>query len=688
MNPVLLPQTSEQWLLAGLTHAAAATALAAAVWGLTRLWRNPHAARVLWLAVLLKLLCPPVVAVSLADWAAQPPPSPDRQGGAVPYRPPLRTAPAIEAPATDTPPPRIVPPVRPPAVVQRTEPRSVVEPRPLPDGRGSWPAAAAILFSVWGGGSAVLWGIAAGRAVRFSRAVRRLPDADERLRTLLNRAAARVGVRAPALKISPTVGPLLWAGPVGRAVVVVPSELFAGLPDDQAEALLTHECAHLARRDHLARWLELLACGAWWWLPTAWLAAAAGRRCEEVCCDAAVLAARPSDADPADPAAAYAAGLLAAAAFLSKAPPAPVPAVPLPASGIGRPPTLKTRFEMILSDTLPRRPGRAARGALLTACAAAALTGLTLTAQESPPAAAPPGASAGGETPDEDANPNENVIVGLAGEAAEEPAEPAPAEEPAADAAGLSAEVQARIAAALEAAADDPALPAATRLKMLRESVESGGLTEAQNAALFAEFVTAMKRKELELRALRHEAGKGGEPVDGAEWAQVMALQEARDPLVATMAALHAVAPTADAARAVAEYALTRGVSRTDIEHARTTLTFTAEQAVGLRALVRAAGQPDPPLPADFAERQLMDLHGPVGTLARGFRKARSVHGGATNLLLDAIRNAKPTTDAAARVLLEAAAGEDPAVRAAAVEALAAADLSHPAPPADPPPTP
>ena len=403
-----VPTDAAGWLTLGATHAAVASLLAAVVWVFTRVWKDPHAGRVLWLGVVLKLACPPLVAVALL-WPASVP-NRDRQGASrvASPSPAAPTAPAVaervptnrdrQGAPRPAPPSRPLPTVDVPTV--RTAPLPATESRKtstgtLPDGRGSW-SGALVLPAVWTAGAALLWLLAAVRSVRFGTAIRRLPDGDERLTRLLATAAARMNVAVPALKVSPNVGPLVWAGPFGRATVVVPGPLFDALPDRQAAALLAHECAHLARRDHLVRWLELLACGLWWWLPTAWLAAAAGRRCEELCCDAAVLAAgreeRAEEDGGGDVAAAYAEALLAAAAYLSEARRPAVPAsVPVPASGVGRPRFLRRRFEMILQDKLPPRPGRRVRWPLTAAALLAAVVGVSV--------AGPPGEEPAGEAP-------------------------------------------------------------------------------------------------------------------------------------------------------------------------------------------------------------------------------------------------------------------------------------------------
>ena len=369
-------------LTAGAWHAAAATGLACVVWAVTRVWRNPHAGRVLWGAALVKLLIPPVLAVPILIADPAPPPNRARQDAApsVPEprvkaadaaRPTSRARQEASPSTPDRPgtsPTLAVPP--PAAALQR---RTRTE--TLPDGRGSF-TASVVAVTIWAVGTLCIWGLAAVRAYRFGRRVRRLPDAGDALTARLGAAAALFEIPPPRLKVSANVGPLAWAAPVrfgrwNRPFVVVPEQLLNDLPADAAEALLAHECAHLARRDELWRLTELLACGLWWWLPTAWLAASAGRRREELCCDAAVLHARRHAPDPAGP---YAAALLAAAEFLVRGKVSPVPT---PASGAGRPGFLQRRFTMICENNLPARPGRRLRWPLAAAAVALAAVGVT-----------------------------------------------------------------------------------------------------------------------------------------------------------------------------------------------------------------------------------------------------------------------------------------------------------------------
>ena len=397
--------TADSVAAAALLHAAAATGLAAAAWGASRLWRNPHVARTLWLAVLVKLLLPPVWWVPLGPAAPPAAVRGDEPSPAGTPHPERQRAGRTPAPAAGTSVNR--PPQMPPTDPRLSFGATPAADRPRPsapevqvEADAARPGAAvspiAWWLAAWAAGAAVVWAAGGIRAVRFAGAVRRLPAADGRLTRLLAEAAGRAGAPAPDLRVCRRAGPLLFAGPVprlcGRPAVVVPGPLFDTLGDAAARSLLAHEVAHLARGDHRVRWLELLACGAWWWLPTVWLAAAAGRRAEEACCDAAAVRALAGPDGAAPDPAPYAAALLAAAEFLSRPPAGGSVPVPRTASPAG-PRAFHRRFTMLLSTPPPRRPGRSARLALLSVCAAALLAGVTV-GQEDPPTDPAPAAPA------------------------------------------------------------------------------------------------------------------------------------------------------------------------------------------------------------------------------------------------------------------------------------------------------
>ncbi len=108
-----------------------------------------------------------------------------------------------------------------------------------------------------------------------------------------------------------------------------------------------HELAHLKRRDHWVRWLELAVAGLYWWHPAVWWIRRALREAEEQCCDAWVVWAMPRGART------YAAALVAALEFVSGA--RTVPAAAASATlGNGHVSCLKRRLRMIVRAKTPK----------------------------------------------------------------------------------------------------------------------------------------------------------------------------------------------------------------------------------------------------------------------------------------------------------------------------------------------
>ena len=124
------------------------------------------------------------------------------------------------------------------------------------------------------------------------------------------------------------IPPMLWTLG-GRARLLVPAELWPGLSESQQTALIAHELAHLKRKDHWIRWLDLAVTGLYWWHPVVWWARRGLREAEEQCCDAWAVWAMPRGSRS------YASALLAALEFVSGAPTAGVAAAAAVISGKG-----------------------------------------------------------------------------------------------------------------------------------------------------------------------------------------------------------------------------------------------------------------------------------------------------------------------------------------------------------------
>ena len=134
----------------------------------------------------------------------------------------------------------------------------------------------------------------------------------------------------------------------GRARLLVPAELWPDLSESQQTALIAHELAHLKRKDHWIRWLDLAVTGLYWWHPVVWWARRGLREAEEQCCDAWAVWATPRGSRS------YAAALLAALEFVSGAPTAGVAAAAAVISGRGHVSFLKRRMRMIVQARTPK----------------------------------------------------------------------------------------------------------------------------------------------------------------------------------------------------------------------------------------------------------------------------------------------------------------------------------------------
>jgi beta-lactamase regulating signal transducer with metallopeptidase domain len=333
-------------LHAGLSNALTATLLAVAVAAVTRVCRRPALAHALWLLVLLKLVTPPLLPVSL-PWS-----DPLAAGPAVAQRADPAALPVPRPDFFDLPPRLADPTAEQPAAVQLPEfGRGEAPPAPPPAEHApaalplAWPGWKPVLLAVWLAGSALWWLVAGLRVARFRRLLRHATAAPAEVQAQVARLAGRLGLaRCPGVWLVPArVSPLLWA--LGRAPrLLLPADLWQALTPQQRDTLLAHELAHLRRRDHWVRRLELVVLGLFWWHPVAWWARCELAEAEEACCDAWVLWALP-EAAPA-----YAAALVETVAFLSRA----RRPVPVAASGAGRIKTLKRRLFMILQRPSPR----------------------------------------------------------------------------------------------------------------------------------------------------------------------------------------------------------------------------------------------------------------------------------------------------------------------------------------------
>jgi bla regulator protein BlaR1 len=342
----------EALVRAGLANAAVVTVAAVLVALLAllaaRVLRRPAVAHALWLVLLLKLLTPPL-------WDV---PVPVLQSGprALDTEPrAYRANPVPQEPAWD-----VVSAVPQPVEPARPEPPMTTTSLVRAIRLDPW----TVIAAVWLTGSFLGIVIALVRIGRFSRLLRFSTPPPRAVERRAEELAARVGLRrCPHILMIPgEVSPMVWAG-FGRARLLIPVALWERLDRRQRDAVLLHELAHVRRRDHWVRWLELAVNVAYWWLPVCWWARHRLREAEEQCCDAWVLWAMPDGLRD------YADVLVEAGQFLSRRSrgPAPAPAI---ASTMGQFADLRRRIVMLKRGNVSRRLGTPAQCAV---CACGAL---------------------------------------------------------------------------------------------------------------------------------------------------------------------------------------------------------------------------------------------------------------------------------------------------------------------------
>jgi beta-lactamase regulating signal transducer with metallopeptidase domain len=301
----------------GVGNAVAATFLAAVAFAGARICRQPAVAHGLWLLVFVKLLTPPLLWIPISWDSPSPPPKIELM--------PIAHQPAEPAPLDRD------------AVVARLR---LLEQLPAEAG-DKQPVSGLVegIALLWLAGSALWFGWTAVSLVRFRRLLVHAGAAAADLQPRVEELARRLGQRrVPIVALIPgQLSPMVWSF-FGRPRLLFPARLLESVSVAQRDTLILHELAHLARRDHWVRWLELLASGLYWWLPVVWLARRALHAAEEECCDARVTQTLPdSDRD-------YALALVQTLAFLS-----PVRrALPPAASGVGTISQIQRRLTMIL----------------------------------------------------------------------------------------------------------------------------------------------------------------------------------------------------------------------------------------------------------------------------------------------------------------------------------------------------
>ncbi len=208
---------------------------------------------------------------------------------------------------------------------------------------------------IWGGGIAVFVFLGMVRMLLFRLRLRESISASHAVQRMVRRAAEAMGLRyVPEVRmIRARVSPMIWCGRNSR--LLLPAELWSQLDEISRNAVVLHELAHLKRRDHWVRRVEILIGWVYWWNPLVlWIR----RRLEEeadASCDAWVTWLEPRARG------AYARALLRTHQFMN------AQAVAVPPAGIGMINGRAKRFARRLTMVMTQngKPGLSLPGAAL-----------------------------------------------------------------------------------------------------------------------------------------------------------------------------------------------------------------------------------------------------------------------------------------------------------------------------------
>ncbi|MEP3478968.1 MAG: M56 family metallopeptidase [Fuerstiella sp.] len=323
---------------ATLSNFLIALLLATTAWVVQRKIRSASLANLLWALVLIKLLTPPLFAVPIVEVPS--------------FTVPLFTVSSVEGveTASESKPVEANDQVSSHGKIHSGKNGSFVLVEYFQPHGGSeiWRLggfnlqyALVAILTVWALVSGFLLLFSAVRMIRFHRMLAFSCRIDSELTAdIVPSVANQLNLkrRPPILTTTANVSPFVW-WMNGGAVIVLSRRAVQNLSVTDLRLIVSHELAHIKRRDHWFRWLEWLAVVVYWWNPIMWWARSHLRISEEMACDQMVLETATTEVHQ------YASSLLNVAELLASSAIRP----PVLASEINSGGHLEKRLKMMMS---------------------------------------------------------------------------------------------------------------------------------------------------------------------------------------------------------------------------------------------------------------------------------------------------------------------------------------------------
>ncbi len=151
-----------------------------------------------------------------------------------------------------------------------------------------------IPVQVWIGGAALLALISFLRVAQLHRLANSSTPAPHAVESVVHEVALEMGLPQQPITFmtDKQISPMVWSG--FRAYLLLPRDLWEELDDLGRSAVISHELAHLKRRDHWVCWIEMLVGCIYWWHPVVWWVRKRLREEADLCCDAWVTSLMPT----------------------------------------------------------------------------------------------------------------------------------------------------------------------------------------------------------------------------------------------------------------------------------------------------------------------------------------------------------------------------------------------------------